>query len=89
MSVGYEIVALGILLRGAIAFGIGFVWSLIPRKAIGLVAFGLFYTAIAIWYTQTFNFQMLIRETFFVFYVIIGLVGFLFSTYWLGMKRVL
>jgi len=43
MSVGYEILALGILLHGAAALGIGFISSLIPRKAIGLAAFVLFY----------------------------------------------
>lgn len=86
MSVGYEILALGILLHGAVAFGIGFMSSLIPRKAIGLAAFVLFYFAIAIWYTATFNFQMLIYSTFFVSYVIVGLVGFVFGTLWLGKR---
>jgi hypothetical protein len=84
MSVGYEIVALGMLLHGALAFGIGFMLSLIPRKASGFVAFVLFYFTIAIWYTATFNFQMLIYSTFFVPYVIVGLVGFVFGTFCLG-----
>lgn len=86
MSVGYEIVALGMLLHGALAFGIGFMLSLIPRKAIGFTAFVLFYFVIAIWYTATFNFQMLIHSTFFIPYVIVGMIGFVFGTFWLGTR---
>ena len=86
MSIGYEIIVLGMLIHGAVAFAIGFVWSLIPKKAIGLAAFVLFYIVIAIWYTSTFNLQMLIYSTFFVPYVVVGLVGFAFGFYWLGIN---
>lgn len=86
MSVGYEVVVLGMLLHGVLAFGIGFMLSLIPRKAIGFAAFVLFYSTIAIWYTATFNFQMLIYRTFFSLYVIVGLVGLMLGTFWLDRR---
>ncbi|MDH5482310.1 MAG: hypothetical protein OEY22_05470 [Candidatus Bathyarchaeota archaeon] len=86
MSVGYEIVILGMLVHGAAAFGVGFMWSLMPKRVIGLLGFALFYIVISIWYTATFNFQMLIYSTFFVSYVIVGLVGFTVGTFWLGIK---
>jgi len=84
MSIGYEIVILGMMIHGAAAFGLGFMWSLIPKKVIGLSGFVLFY--IAIWYTATFNFQMLILSTFYPLYVIVGLISFVFGAYWLGKK---
>jgi hypothetical protein len=60
---------------------IGFLWSLIPKKMIGLAGFLVLYFAIAAWYTATFNFQMLIFSTFYLLYVIVGLAGFALGTY--------
>jgi hypothetical protein len=86
MSVGIEILSLMYLVHGAAAFLVGFLWSCIPRKAIGLTVFALFYLAIAIWYTAAFNFHMLINTTFYVFYIIVGLVGFACGAFWLGKR---
>ena len=86
MSVGYEVIILGMVYHGILAFGIGFMWSLIPKKVIGLSGFVFFYVAIAIWYTATFNFQMLIYSTFYPSYVIVGLISFVFGTLWLGKR---
>lgn len=86
MSVGIEVLFLAFLVHGAMAFSVGFLWSFIPRKPIGLTAFALFYLAIAIWYTAAFNFQMLINTTFYVFYVIVGLVGFACGAFWVGKR---
>ena len=86
MSVGREIVFFAMWLHGAFALGIGFMWSMIPQKIIGLVGFILFYLGIAVWYTAKFNFQMLIYVTFYPLYVIVGLIGFVLGVYWLGTK---
>jgi hypothetical protein len=89
MSVGYELLILGMVIHGIMAFGVGFMWSLIPKKVIGLSGFVLFYIAIAIWYTATFDFQMLIYSTLYPFYVIVGLVGFVLQermVHWLVKK---
>jgi hypothetical protein len=87
MSIGgYEVLILMIVVHGTVALGVGFMWSLIPKKFIGLLGFVLFYIAIAIWYTATFNFQMLIYSVLYPHYVIVGLAGFFLGTYWLGKK---
>jgi hypothetical protein len=86
MSIGYEVIILGFVIHGIMALGVGFMWSLIPKKVMGLLGFVLFYVAIAIWYTATFNFQMLIYSTLYPSYVIVGLVGFVLGAYWLGKK---
>lgn len=89
MSVGYEVLILGMVIHGIMAFGVGFMWSLIPKKVVGLLGFVFFYVAIAIWYTATFNFQMLIYSTVYPFYVVVGLVGFVLQkhiVYWLVKK---
>ena len=49
MSVGYEVLILGMVIHGIMAFGVGFMWSLIPKKVVGLLGFVVFYAAIAIW----------------------------------------
>ncbi len=86
MSIGYEIIILGMMVHGAMAFGVGIMWSLMPKRVIGLFGFVLFYMVIATWYTVEFSFQMLIYSTLFVSYVVVGLVGFAICTYWLGTK---
>jgi len=86
MSVGIEFLFFVFLLHGVVAFFVGFLWSVIPRKSIGLMAFAFFYLVIAIWYTAEFNFPMLIESTFFVLYAIVGLVGFVFGVFWLGKR---
>ncbi|RLI40223.1 hypothetical protein DRO59_09770 [Candidatus Bathyarchaeota archaeon] len=42
MSVGYEVIILGMVYHGILAFGIGSMWSLIPKKVIGLSGFVFF-----------------------------------------------
>ena len=42
MSVGIEFLFFVFLLHGVVAFFVGFLWSVIPRKSIGLMAFALF-----------------------------------------------
>jgi hypothetical protein len=83
MSLGYEVYVIALLIHGTVAFGIGLLASLIRKKAIGLASFGLLYLAIAAWYSATFNFQRLTDETFFVYYVVVGLISFVAETYWL------
>ena len=91
MSVGDEwaivvIVIVAGLVHGAIAAGIGFVLSRIYRKTLGLVGFMLFYLGIAVWYTITFSFQMLIYSTSYPIYVIVGLIGYVLGAYLLDEK---
>ena len=89
MSVGDEwaivvIVIVALLIHVAIAAGIGFVLSRIHRKTLGLVGFMLFYLGIAVLYTATFSFQMLIYSTPYLAYVIVGLIGYVLGAYLLG-----
>jgi hypothetical protein len=84
MSIGYEVIILGFVIHGIMALGVGFMWSLVPKKFMGLLGFVLFYIAIAIWYTATFNFHMLIYSVLYPHYVVVGLAGFFLGTYWLG-----
>jgi hypothetical protein len=86
LSVGIEALYLAFLLHGVAAFFVGSLWSLIPRKSIGLMAFALFYLVIAIGYIAEFGFQMLMNTTFYVLYVIVGLVGFAFGAFWSGKR---